>query len=46
MNALNERYKVFEMSIKLHINQKLYEKGCITTEMYTKAKELIYKSCK
>ena len=29
--------------IKLHINQKLYQKGAITEEMYTRAKELILK---
>lgn len=39
----NDNYKDFEMKIKLHINQKLYEKGQITAEMYTKAKEMIYR---
>jgi len=33
----------FETEIKLHINQKLFEKGAITQEMYTKAKDLILK---
>lgn len=46
MKALTENFKDFEMKIKLHINQKLYEKGHITSEMYMKAKEMIYKSCK
>jgi uncharacterized protein YqgQ len=27
--------------IKLHINQKLYQRGALTEEMYTKAKEII-----
>jgi len=29
--------------IKLHVNQKLYQKGAITEEMYTRAKDLILK---
>lgn len=29
------------IEIKLHINQKLYQKGVLTEEMYNKAKELI-----
>jgi len=31
------------VEIKLHVNQKLYQKGVLTEEMYTKAKELILK---
>ena len=34
---------LLEIEIKLHINRRLYEKGCITEEMYTKAKEMILK---
>jgi hypothetical protein len=30
--------KELETQIKLHINEKLYEKGHITEEMYKKAK--------
>ena len=32
------------IEIKLHINQKLYQAGAITEEMYTKAKDLILRS--
>lgn len=32
------------IEIKLHVNLKLYQKGVLTEEMYTKAKELILKS--
>ena len=32
------------VEIKLHVNQKLYNKGVITEEMYARAKELILKS--
>ena len=32
------------IEIKLHINRKLFEKGIITEEMHTKAKEMILKS--
>ena len=31
------------IEIKLHINRKLFEKGMITAEMHTKAKEMILK---
>ena len=41
-----EKKSDFEMQIKLHINQNLYDAGHITEEMYTKAKEIIYRSCK
>ncbi len=34
----------FENELKLLINQRLYDKGCITAEMYTKAKSLILKT--
>jgi hypothetical protein len=37
--------KLVMIEVKLHINQKLYQKGAITEEMYTKAKELILKDC-
>lgn len=33
------------IEIKLHVNRKLYEKGILTEEMFTKAKELIVKGC-
>ena len=36
--------KVFETELKLLVNQRLYEKGHITEEMYIRAKELIIKS--
>jgi uncharacterized protein YqgQ len=35
--------KELEIEIKLHINKRLYEKGLITEEMYTRAKEIILK---
>lgn len=38
--------KEIELEIKLHINNRLYETGNITKEMYNKAKEMIYKTCK
>lgn len=38
--------KNIELEIKLHINNRLYETGNITKEMYNKAKEIIYKTCK
>jgi len=31
----------FIIAVKLHINQRLFEKGHITEEMYIKAKEII-----
>ena len=34
----------FIIEVKLSINHSLFEKGYITEEMYTKAKELIIKS--
>ena len=36
--------KLVVIEIKLHVNQKLYEKGAITEEMYTRAKEMILKA--
>ena len=33
-----------ENEIKLLVNQRLYDKGYITSEMYSKAKSLILKS--
>jgi len=42
--AANETaMKLLIIEIKLHINQKLYQKGAITEEMYTRAKDLILK---
>ena len=38
-NAMN----TFLIEIKLSVNQRLFENGHITEEMYTKAKELIIK---
>jgi hypothetical protein len=35
--------KLFVIEIKLHINQKLYQRGVLTEEMFTRAKELILK---
>ena len=35
--------KLAIIEIKLNINQKLYQKGILTEEMYTRAKELILK---
>lgn len=44
-NTINEeKLELAILEIKLHINRNLYEKGAITQEMYTKAKELILKS--
>ena len=34
----------FIIEVKLSINHSLFEKGYITEDMYTKAKELIIKS--
>ena len=31
------------IEVKMHINQRLFQKGAITEEMYTRAKELILK---
>jgi len=33
----------FLVEVKLSVNHKLFEKGYITEEMYTKAKEIIIK---
>jgi len=38
-NALN-----LLIEIKLSINAKLYKKGCITEEMYIRAREMIIKA--
>lgn len=38
-----QRHEV-DIEIKLHINQKLFEKGYITEEMYESAKIIILKS--
>lgn len=43
--AIDEvKKKQINLEIKLHINQRLYEKGHITEEMFEKAKEKILKS--
>ncbi|ACL76468.1 hypothetical protein [Ruminiclostridium cellulolyticum] len=43
--VLNEdALKLVIVEVKLHINQRLFEQGYITEEMYTKAKEIILKS--
>jgi hypothetical protein len=39
-----EKLKNVEVEIKLHINQRLYEKGLITEEMYSEAKNYILTS--
>jgi len=36
-----EKLHEVEIEIKLHINQRLYEKGLITEEMYAQAKNYI-----
>ena len=33
--------KLVTIEIKLYINQRLYEKGALTEELYMRAKELI-----
>lgn len=40
----NKAMNSFLIEVKLSINHSLFEKGYITEEMYTKAKELIIKS--
>jgi len=35
--------KLVILEVKLDMNQKLYDKGLITEEMYNRAKELIIK---
>lgn len=39
-----EAMKLVVIEIKLHINQRLFEQGYITEEMYTRAKEIILKA--
>jgi hypothetical protein len=42
--VLNEEVvKIVIIEVKLHVNQRLFEQGYITEEMYTKAKEIILK---
>jgi len=42
--AVNEdALKSVITELKLSVNQKLYQKGLLTDEMYTRAKELILK---
>lgn len=38
-----EAVKIVIIEVKLHVNQRLFEQGYITEEMYTKAKEIILK---
>jgi len=41
-NIINEAaLELAIVEIKLHINQRLYQKGLLTDEMYIRAKELI-----
>ncbi|MDO5556162.1 MAG: hypothetical protein Q4G09_06000 [Clostridia bacterium] len=40
----SKEMNAFLIEIKLSINHSLFEKGYITEEMYTKAKEIIIKS--
>ncbi len=40
-SAMNE----FEIQVKLHINEQLYDKGLISQELYDKAKKIIIKNC-
>ena len=43
-HTINEAaLKLAIIEIKLHINRKLYQKGALTEEMYTRAKEMILK---
>ena len=44
MEIIPEAMKELEAQIMLHINQKLYEKGFITEEMYIKVKNMILTS--
>ncbi len=43
-NNTKENIDIAIIEIKLAVNKNLYEKGFITEEMYTKAKEMILKS--
>lgn len=43
-NALGDNHKNVMIEMKLCVNQRLYEKGYITAEMYEKAKSLIIRS--
>ncbi len=44
MMVINEdAVKLVIIEVKLHVNQRLFEQGYITEEMYTKAKEIILK---
>ena len=38
-----ETVKTAIIAIKMRINQRLYEKGALTEEMYTRAKDIIIK---
>ena len=39
----SKNMNAFLVEVKLSVNHKLFEKGYITEEMYTKAKEIIIK---
>jgi hypothetical protein len=43
MEVNEEAVKLVIIEIKLHINQRLFELGQITEEMYTRAKSIILK---
>ncbi len=38
-----EAMRLFEIQLKLTVNERLYQQGAITEEMYIKAKEIILK---
>ena len=40
-----ERLSEFRMELKLLVNQRLFDKGHITEEMYIKAKKIILGAC-
>lgn len=44
MTEKRKNMDAFIIEVKLSINHSLFEKGYITEEIYTKAKELIIKS--
>ena len=44
MTIYPEAMKEFELQVMLHINQRLYDKGLITEEMYKKVKNVILTS--
>lgn len=44
MNGYDTAMHDFELELMMLVNERLFEKGSITDEMYIKAKELILKS--